>query len=198
VRGRLSPLVERLLKESDDEETRELLRASAASYELAWESHFSREHDPMRILGERNMFCYRPCHGVLVRAETATPSGRLALQQVLLAALTCGVPVTVSLSRGDAWPWLGVYLDVAAATESEADLIERLRASSAEGGIERLRVLDPVSLAVRAAAHEAGVTVLDATVLATGRPELRWYLREQTLARVVHRYGNVMEPAVTE
>ena len=87
---------------------------------------------------------------------------------------------------------------VAAATESEADLIECLRASSAEGGIERLRVLDPVSLAVWVAAHEAGVAVLAAAVLAVGRLELRWYLREQTVARVVHRYGNVMEPAAAE
>jgi len=106
--------------------------------------------------------------------------------------------VTVSLSRGDAWPWLGEHVAVAAATESEADLIECLRASSAEGGIERLRVLDPVSLAVWVAAHEAGVAVLAAAVLAVGRLELRWYLREQTVARVVHRYGNVMEPAAAE
>jgi RHH-type proline utilization regulon transcriptional repressor/proline dehydrogenase/delta 1-pyrroline-5-carboxylate dehydrogenase len=198
VMGRLSPLVERLLKESADEETRELLRASAASYDLAWQIHFSREHDPMRILGERNLFRYRACRGVLVRAETASPSGRLALQQVLLAALTCGAPVTVSLSRGDAWPWLGDHVAVAAATESEADLIKCLRASSAQRSIDRLRVLDPVSLAVRSTAHEAGVAVLDEAVLPVGRLELRWYLLEQTLARVVHRYGNVMEPAATE
>ena len=104
----------------------------------------------------------------------------------------------MSLSRGDAWPWLGEHVAVAAATESEADLIKCLRASSAQEGLERLRVLDPVSLAVRAAAHEAGVAVIDDAVLPIGRLELRWYLREQTVARVVHRYGNVMEPAATE
>jgi len=32
-------------------------------------------------------------------------------------------------------------------------------------------------------------------VLPVGRLELRWYLREQTVARVVHRYGNVMNVA---
>jgi len=51
---------------------------------------------------------------------------------------------------------------------------------------------------VRSAAHEAGVAVIDAPVLAAGRLELRWYLREQTIGRVTHRYGNVMEPAATE
>jgi hypothetical protein len=55
-------------------------------------------------------------------------------------------------------------------------------------------VLDPISLDVRTAAHEVGAVVIDAPALATGRLELRWYLREQTVARVVHRYGNVMEP----
>ena len=64
--------------------------------------------------------------------------------------------------------------------------------------IERLRVLAPVSLDVRAAAHQAGVTVIDAPVMATGRLELRWYLREQTVSRVRHRYGNVIAPAGTE
>jgi hypothetical protein len=51
---------------------------------------------------------------------------------------------------------------------------------------------------VRAAAHEAGVTVIDAPVMATGRLELRWYLHEQTVSRVRHRYGNVIAPAGTE
>ena len=42
------------------------------------------------------------------------------------------------------------------------------------------------------------VAVIDAPVLANGRLELRWYLREQTISRVLHRYGNVMEPAAAE
>ena len=188
-------LLEHCLEEADDEQVRVLLRATAASYALAWQRHFSREHDPMRILGEHNVFRYRPCGRMLVRAEVVSAAGRRALQQVLLAALTCGVPVTVSLSHGEPWPWLAEHATIAAVTESETDLIERLRSS--DGG-ERIRVLDPVSLGVRAAAHEAGVAVIDAPVLATGRLELRWYLREQTVARVVHRYGNVMEPAATE
>ena len=195
ARGPLSALLERFLEEADDEQAKALLRASAASYALAWQHHFSREHDPMRILGERNVFRYRPCRGVLVRAEAVSVAGRRALQQVLLAALICGVPLTVSLSRGELWSWLAEHSTIAAVIESESDLIKRLRSSDS---VERLRVLDPVSFGVRAAAHEAGVAVIDALVLAIGRLELRWYLREQTVARVVHRYGNVMERAATE
>ena len=188
-------LLERWLEETDDEQAKALLRASAASYDQAWQHHFSREHDPMQILGERNVFRYRPCRDVLVRTKAVPPGGGLVLQQVILAALTCDVPLTISLSRGDPPSWLPEHAAVAAVIESEAEAIERLRFSTV---IERLRVLDTVSPGMRAAAHEAGVAVIDAPVLPTGRLELRWYLREQTIARVVHRYGNVMEPAATE
>ena len=179
------------LEEADDESARALLRASAASYASAWRRHFSRGHDPSGIHGERNVFRYRPCRRVLIRAEATSTAGRLALQQVLLAALTCGVPVTVSLAHEELRTLVAEGAGVVVATEGEAGLIARLRSP---GGFGRLRVIDPVSLDVRAAAHEAGIVVIDAPALATGRLELRWYLREQTVSRVVHRYGNVMAP----
>ncbi len=81
-----------------DAEPAPALRAAAESYERAWREHFSRAHEPIALLGERNVFRYRPCRSVLVRGEAATSAGRLALEQALLAARTCGVPATVSLS----------------------------------------------------------------------------------------------------
>jgi len=168
----VAALLERCLETVPAGEPAAALRASAASYALAWQEHFGREHEPIRLLGERNVFRYRPCQRILVRGDTATTGGRLALAQVLLAARTCDVPVTVGLASG----------------ESEADLIGRLGAE----GFERLRALVPISRELRAAAHAAAVTVLDAPVLAAGRLELRHYLREQTVSRVVHRYGNVI------
>jgi RHH-type proline utilization regulon transcriptional repressor/proline dehydrogenase/delta 1-pyrroline-5-carboxylate dehydrogenase len=75
--------------------------------------------------------------------------------------------------------------------ESEAGLAARLGSA----GTERLRALTPLAPATRAAAHAAGVTVLDAPVLAAGRLEVRAYVREQAVSRVVHRYGTVMAPA---
>jgi RHH-type proline utilization regulon transcriptional repressor/proline dehydrogenase/delta 1-pyrroline-5-carboxylate dehydrogenase len=53
----------------------------------------------------------------------------------------------------------------------------------------------PIAQEARAAVHAAGMVVLDAPVVATGRLELRGYLREQVVSRVVHRYGSVMPPA---
>ena len=187
----VAALLERWLSEANDESARTLLRASRASYAWAWRRHFSREHDPSGILGERNVFRYRPCRRVLVRAEAPSTAGRLVLQQVLLAALTCGVPVTVNLARETSRPLVPEGANFALVTEGKAGLIARLQSA---GGFERLRLLDPVSLNVKAAAHEMSTGVIDAPALATGRMELRWYLREQTVSQVVHRYGNVMAP----
>ena len=61
-----------------------------------------------------------------------------------------------------------------------------------------MRVWAPLSTAARAAAHGAGLNVIEAPVLGNGRLELRWYLREQTVSRVLHRYGSMTEPAATE
>jgi RHH-type proline utilization regulon transcriptional repressor/proline dehydrogenase/delta 1-pyrroline-5-carboxylate dehydrogenase len=172
-----------------DEEPAAALRVAGDSYERAWREHFAPAHEPVRLLGERNVFRYRPCRRVLVRGDAATGAGRLALSQALLAARTCGVPVTVSLSAGEPGPWLAEEVD--AAVEGEAELIARLGGS----GIERLRALVPLSRELRAAARTAAIAVLDAPVLPAGRLELRHYLREQTVSRVVHRYGSVMQAA---
>jgi RHH-type proline utilization regulon transcriptional repressor/proline dehydrogenase/delta 1-pyrroline-5-carboxylate dehydrogenase len=84
--------------------------------------------------------------------------------------------------------------DASPPVETESALITRL----AGGGFERLRALVPVSAELRAAAHAAGVTVIDAPVLPAGRLELRHYLREQTVSHLVHRYGSVpAEPDAT-
>jgi len=156
---------------------------AAASYGRAWREHFSPAHEPIPLLGERNVLRYRPCARILVRAETASDAGREALDRVLLAARLCGVPAAVSLADGKS-PG-----DVPALVEDEDTLAARL----AGIGCERLRALVPVSTPLRRAAHAAGIGVVDAPVSAAGRFELRHYLREQAVSRVVHRYGSVMQ-----
>jgi RHH-type proline utilization regulon transcriptional repressor/proline dehydrogenase/delta 1-pyrroline-5-carboxylate dehydrogenase len=187
----VATLLDRCLEQVPDEGAAAVLTAAAASYALAWQEHFGREHEPIRLLGERNLLRYRPCRRIMVRAEAATTAGRLALSQALLAARTCGVPVVISVTDGRPGIWLKEQSDVIAVVETEAELIARL----GSGGFERLRALVPIAREAREAAHAAGVVVLDAPILATGRLELRGYLREQAVSRTVHRYGNVMQPA---
>jgi RHH-type proline utilization regulon transcriptional repressor/proline dehydrogenase/delta 1-pyrroline-5-carboxylate dehydrogenase len=91
--------------------------------------------------------------------------------------------------------WLAEVAGVDCVVEAEAGFVERL---AHPGDAERVRTWESISTAARAATHGTGVTVVDAPVLANGRLELRWYLREQVVSRVLHRYGNVAEPATTE
>jgi RHH-type transcriptional regulator, proline utilization regulon repressor / proline dehydrogenase / delta 1-pyrroline-5-carboxylate dehydrogenase len=189
----MAACLERCLPALPDAAERALLQVSAASYARAWRHHFGVEHDPGAIVGESNAFRYRPCRRVIVRG-TATDT--VALAQVMLAAAAAGVPLTVSLppdSPGAAWlPAVDAVEHVA---EVDAAFVERL-AGPREA--ERLRIWAPISAAARTAANRAGLTVLDAPVLANGRLELRWCVREQTVSRVVHRYGSVAASAALE
>jgi RHH-type proline utilization regulon transcriptional repressor/proline dehydrogenase/delta 1-pyrroline-5-carboxylate dehydrogenase len=191
-------LLERCLGELADADARALVEASATSYARAWRRHFGREHDPSAILGERNAFRYRPCRRVVARGTTARPESAVALCQVILAACVAGIRLTLSLAPdSQPWKWLDECDGVELAIETEAGFVERL---AHPGDAERVRASAalPVSTAARAAANGTGVTVIEAPVLANGRLELRWYLREQTVSRVLHRYGSVTEPAATE
>jgi RHH-type proline utilization regulon transcriptional repressor/proline dehydrogenase/delta 1-pyrroline-5-carboxylate dehydrogenase len=188
----LAELLGRCLARLSDPGARALVRASAHSYARAWRTHFGLAHDPSAVLGEQNLFRYRPCRRVLVRGAGGAPGDAAALCQVLLAACATGVPLTVSVpldSRGSGW--LGEVPGVDAVAEGEDALAERL---ALPGDIERLRAWAPLASAVRAAAHRGGVTPIDAPVLAHGRLELRWYLREQTISLVRHRYGSLLPP----
>jgi RHH-type proline utilization regulon transcriptional repressor/proline dehydrogenase/delta 1-pyrroline-5-carboxylate dehydrogenase len=190
---RLAARLDRCLAAAPDADARARLQASARSYARAWRRHFSQEHDPSAIPGERNAFRYRPCRRVIVRGVVGDA---VALAQVALAAGAAGVPLTVSLPP-DAPPaaWLADGDGVELFVEAEAGFVERL---THPGDAERLRVWAPISTATRAAANGLGLAVLDAPVLANGRLELRWYVREQAVSRVVHRYGSVTEPAAAE
>jgi len=189
-------VLERCLAELTDADARALIEASAASYARSWRHHFSREHDPSAIRGELNVFRYRPCRRVIARGTTARLEAGVALCQVILATCAVGTPLTVSLSPGSQpWAWLHEYGGVELVVEAEAGFVERLAHPLY---MERVRVSAalPISTAARTAANGAGITVIDAPVLANGRLELRWYLREQTVSRVLHRYGSVTEPEV--
>jgi RHH-type proline utilization regulon transcriptional repressor/proline dehydrogenase/delta 1-pyrroline-5-carboxylate dehydrogenase len=187
---RMAAMLDRCLPALADADDRALAHASAASYARAWRQHFSREHDPSAILGERNAFRYRPCRRVVVRGGR---SAGLALAQVALATCVAGVPLTVSLPP-DARPapWLAEDGDIELVVEAEAGFVERL---AHPGDADRVRIWAPLSTPARAAAAGVGLTVVEAPVLANGRLELRWYLREQAVSQVLHRYGSVPGPA---
>jgi RHH-type proline utilization regulon transcriptional repressor/proline dehydrogenase/delta 1-pyrroline-5-carboxylate dehydrogenase len=74
--------------------------------------------------------------------------------------------------------------------EDEASLMARLEARDVV--YDRLRALEPLSTPLRRVLNATGINVVDVPVLANGRLELRYYLREQALSQTVHRYGNIL------
>jgi RHH-type transcriptional regulator, proline utilization regulon repressor / proline dehydrogenase / delta 1-pyrroline-5-carboxylate dehydrogenase len=186
----VAAVLERCQHLSSDDHVRALWQASARSYAWAWQSHYCQEHDPSQILGELNLFRYRPVRGIMVRVEVDTALGPLV--QIVLAALTCEAPLTVSLSPGrDDLDWLADLSAVQVVIEDEASLIARLGAGDTV--YDRLRAIGPLSTTLRRALNTAGISVVDVPVLANGRLELRYYLREQALSQTIHRYGNIIK-----
>ncbi|MGH8995995.1 MAG: hypothetical protein ACRDYB_08215, partial [Acidimicrobiales bacterium] len=103
------------------------------------------------------------------------------------AAAVTGTPLRVSVApslRGLAADLRRRGLD---AECEEASVLEPRLASGA-----RLRLVGGPEPATLAAAARAGVAVLDEPVCSHGRIELVRWLREQTLSRSLHRYGNVV------
>ena len=168
------------------EEEANLLRASARSYAYAWQTHFSQEHDPSQVLGESNVFRYRPLKKMECRV--AENDDWFTIGQVMLAAASCQVSLTISVSpEAPILPALVAIKTDDLFPENEDVFSQRLSESDAE----RLRVLSPTSQRIHEAANAAHVPIISEPVLANGRLELRLYLREQTVSQTTHRYGNI-------
>jgi RHH-type proline utilization regulon transcriptional repressor/proline dehydrogenase/delta 1-pyrroline-5-carboxylate dehydrogenase len=168
-------------------EERTVLRRAAGSYSEAWREHFAVDRDPSRLLGQDNLFGYRPVAGMLLRLGPG--AGALAASSALAAARTCGMTLAISLAESDgealgylaklgAWPHV---------VESEDALVARLESD----GVGRLRCLGDLGDGLRAAATAAGVHCETSPVLANGRVELLRYLREQAQSIDYHRHGNL-------
>jgi RHH-type transcriptional regulator, proline utilization regulon repressor / proline dehydrogenase / delta 1-pyrroline-5-carboxylate dehydrogenase len=158
----------------------ERVYAGAGSYAHAWRAHFGIEHDPSQVLGESNVFRYRPVRNVLIRVTTQSElaDGLVAV----LAAQTCGVPVMLSVAPDIDYPANVVDSIV----DDEPSFDERLMT------FERVRAFRPVSRIAHEAATVAHTLVIEAPLLLTGRLELRNYLREQAVTQTMHRYGNLI------
>tara|TARA_B100001964_G_scaffold54305_1_gene61451 strand:+ start:1150 stop:4485 length:3336 start_codon:yes stop_codon:yes gene_type:complete len=137
-----------------------------------WKRHYGVEHDPTGLFCEANVLRYLPQPDVIVRVGSG--ADQFEVERVLAAARLCGVQPEVS---------------------REEDVADETFASSLSGHrFGRIRYVGDggVSDVVRRAAISAEVDLVDAPVTASGRLELRWYLREQAISRTLHRFGNLV------
>ena len=119
---------------------------------------------------------------------------RAAAARAVGCLTTVSIPPNLSGTAADAVrkldlltePWAGAIEFV---EESETQLAKVI----GTGQTERLRYAAPsrVSNTVRRAAAEALHFVADAPISDHGRIELLWYIREQSISHVYHRYGNL-------
>ncbi len=126
---------------------------------------------PVEMAGlrvETNQLRHHPLPGVIVRAALDVGDDQLA--RARHAAGAVGAPVEVS--RPD--------------SETVAELAARL------DGTRRLRILGDPEPELLAAAAERGAAVLVAPVLSCASVELPRWLREQSVSRSRHRYGNIV------
>ncbi len=142
----------------------------AAESDQHWQStHYGVGHDPSGLFSERNELRYLPHPTVVIRSSSnADPT---AVERAVAAAKRVNPGVTVS----------------DATTEPDAEFIARL----AEFRWGRIRFVGEVPHALRLAAAEHQIHIIDESVTASGRLELRLYLREQAISQTLHRFGNV-------
>jgi RHH-type proline utilization regulon transcriptional repressor/proline dehydrogenase/delta 1-pyrroline-5-carboxylate dehydrogenase len=184
---------------------RERLGVGLCSYAHALNTVFACDHEPSRLLGERNLLRYLPCTAVWVRA--AADADEVDLLLALGAAISSEVAYAVSLHPSfDARTGLGAELaQLGARIEGAAICAERLIGACAApqpnaaalrpGGPgaapERVRAIGTIELELSAAAADVHVHIEGSPVLLTGRVELLRYHREQSVSHRFHRYGNL-------
>ncbi len=162
-------------------------KASIASYAFYWEHYFSKNHDPSLVRGQDNIQCYRPHKHVVLRGQKG--DNPIDLLRAVAAAMTCKTHLELSLedeAEKILFSQLGLTCVVC---ESNDAFAARLR----EGKIKRVRMLQMPPKEILEALSEAACNLHAAPVLANGRLELLQVLREMSISRDYHRYGNLGE-----
>jgi RHH-type proline utilization regulon transcriptional repressor/proline dehydrogenase/delta 1-pyrroline-5-carboxylate dehydrogenase len=169
-----------------------------ASCDYWWTEEFSREHDHFRLLGQDNIRRYLPFRWIRVRVSqgdslfsifTRAAAARVTGARVIVSSAATMESQVVRLldELTDAWAGGIEFVE-----ESDQELATYLREFPPHSE-EQVRFARPESVPqlVRAAAAVGGVYLADEPVLAEGRIELLWYIREQSISFDYHRYGNL-------
>ncbi|MBC8363842.1 MAG: bifunctional proline dehydrogenase/L-glutamate gamma-semialdehyde dehydrogenase [Actinobacteria bacterium] len=135
-----------------------------------WAEHYGIEHDPSGLVSEANVLRYLPHPDVIIRIGDGATEAEVV--RVLAAARRCGVEPRVSRLADEDDP--------------------AFAASLSDHRFGRIRAVGTVGDQVRRAAIDDEVDLIDEAVTASGRLELRWYLREQSVSRTLHRFGNLV------
>ncbi len=162
--------------------------SSVKSYAFYWNHYFSKKHDPSLVMGQDNLQCYKPHETILLRGRT--DDSLLDLLRVMAAVIVCSTPLDVSLEDESLYNQiskLNLSGSIKVRHESDLALMQRVK----KGEIKRVRLLGPVSAQLQEALAHAACHINAGAVLANGRLELLHLLREVSISRDYHRYGNL-------
>jgi RHH-type proline utilization regulon transcriptional repressor/proline dehydrogenase/delta 1-pyrroline-5-carboxylate dehydrogenase len=149
------------------------------------------------LVGQDNLRRYRPVREIRIRLHPDDSFFDLCARVAAAKAVGCRITVSsppdaevagLTLLEELTEPWAGAIEFI---EETEARLAEVIRA----GETDRVRYAAPTRVPpeIFASVRDSGLFVARAPVLAEGRIELLWYLREQSISCDYHRYGNLGE-----
>ncbi len=141
---------------------------AAASFDAAWNGHFSLENDATGLAAESNVLRYRALESVALLAPADAEGPR---DLARLAADTCGVALSLHSTEEEVLAWL--------------EQVPR-------AAFARVRAPLGASESLLAVAHASGITVDTSPLTGDGRAELPHWLLEQAVSRTMHRYGRVL------
>ena len=165
-----------------------LLRASAGSYAFHYSNYFKKDHDPSLVVGQDNLLRYVPHRNMIARIHA--DDTLVDVLRLTAAALT--THTSLELSIGDsaiiaALRQLTLAKEIKILEESDQEFGTRLP----EG--QRVRLFKVAQPALQQVLAEKACHLSIGPVLANGRIELLHLLREVSISRDYHRYGNLGE-----
>ncbi|HEY2809986.1 MAG TPA: proline dehydrogenase family protein [Rhabdochlamydiaceae bacterium] len=163
--------------------------ASVSNYAY-WAKHFAEDHDPSKMVGQDNIFRYRPKKRVVFRLQQG--DSPLDILRTLAAALSCSAKLEISMSKNHSLRFIAEYLrsqkiPLSCIEESDEAFMQRIK----EGAFKHVRLISHADDSLKRAAAHSGCHLAEAPVLANGRFELLHFLREISLSIDYHRYGNL-------
>ena len=171
------------------------VRTAAADDAHWWAEEFGAAKDRAGLDSEANIFRYRS-QEVLLRVSEDAPVREVV--RTLAAATVAGSPVSVSYAPSvteetqKALTALAAELGLTLAREADANFAAQLAAGTYDVGVgARVRVIGTLPAEVREElASRPEVALLDDAVTSSGRVELRYWVKEQSVSMTLHRFGN--------
>jgi RHH-type transcriptional regulator, proline utilization regulon repressor / proline dehydrogenase / delta 1-pyrroline-5-carboxylate dehydrogenase len=162
-------------------------QASSGSYAYFWNSYFSKDHDPSLVLGQDNIQRYVPQRQILFRIQKEDTL--LDVLRFIAAAMTTNTSLEISVADPSIYKQLHPLnqTSVKIIHETTKELIQRIKQMPGK----RVRLFSNPEKELLEAFALSACHLNVGPVLANGRLELLHLVREVSISRDYHRYGNL-------